>query len=513
MRIKTYISALFFILFLTFSCRSSKQTISYSDLKYPKREFRGAWLSTAWQSRYKSMNSEQMKAYFTQSLDQLHKVGINAVIFQVRPQADAFYKSKYEPWSAHLSGTQGVVPEDGFDPLAFLVAECHARGMELHAWLNPYRVTTSANDQLVKDHIYYQKPDLFVTYGDKIYFDPGKKESRNFICKVVKDIVLNYDVDAIHMDDYFYPYPIVGVDFPDDASFQETRQQFGFDISSKNDWRRNNVNLLIKEIKETLMGTKPWVRFGISPFGIYRNKKSTPDGSGSNTNGLQNYDDLYADVKLWVKEGWVDYNLPQLYWEIGHKSADYNILVEWWAANNFDKPLYIGQDVVRTMNAEVAEGRSELSAKIMDARKYKSIGGSCFWSAYSLLENYKNISTDLEDDFYRYPALIPAYTHMSDKQPKKISKLKEEYTPDKHLLTWESNHVENDPVTAFYYVVYRFQHGEKTDLNKAQNIVAITSDTHYELPYIDAKTSYKYVVTAVDRFYNESKPREKKVKL
>lgn len=513
MRIKAGISFLVLIFLLMFSCRTSKQTLSYSDLKYPKREFRGAWFSTAWQSRYKTMSSEEMKDYFRKSLDQLHSMGINAVIFQVRPQADAFYKSKYEPWSVHLSGTQGVAPDNNFDPLAFLIKECHDRGIELHAWLNPYRVTTSANDKLVDDHIYYQKPELFVTYGDKIYFDPGKKESRNFICKVVKDIVLNYNVDAIHMDDYFYPYPISGVDFPDNDSFEESRHLGGFDKNDKNDWRRANVNSLIKEIKETLMTTKPWVRFGISPFGIYRNKKSTPDGSGSNTNGLQNYDDLFADVKLWAKEGWIDYNMPQIYWEIGHKTADYSTLVEWWAVNNFDRPLYIGQDAVRTMNMEAAPGRSQLAQKMMEARKFKSIEGSCFWPAYTLLDNYKNIAVDLETDYFKYPALIPAYTHMYNKKPAKVGKLKEEYTSTKHLLTWKGNHIENDPKTAFYYVVYCFENHEKIDLDRAQNIVAITPNAYYELPYINGKTPHKYVVTAVDRFYNESKPQEKKIKL
>lgn len=500
------------VLFLA-SCKSSQQAVTFTDLKYPKREFRGAWLSTAWQTRYRTMSPEEMKQYFIRSLNDLQDMGINAIVFQVRPQADAFYKSKYEPWSAHLTGIQGKAPAGGFDPLKFLIEECHARNMELHAWLNPYRVTTSVNDILTSDHIYYQRPELFVTYGGKIYFDPGQKGSREHICKVVEDIVMNYDIDAIHMDDYFYPYPVAGEDFPDDRSFNQTRKQRGFKENEKSAWRRNNVNLLIQEVKELLTNTKPWVRFGISPFGIYRNKRSTPDGSGSNTTGLQNYDDLYADVKLWVDKGWIDYNMPQLYWEIGHTAADYKTLIHWWAENTANRPLYIGQDVERTMNAETTSGHSQLLDKMLLARGESAISGNCFWPAYSLLDRYKNIDQELRGNYHRYPALIPAYTHMYSKQPKKVDKLKTEYTPKEHVLTWKSESDKFDPTKAKYFVVYRFAKGEKENLESTRNIVAITTETKYVLPYEGGQNEYKYVVTAVDRFHNESKGRSKKIKL
>lgn len=310
------------MVFLLFSCRSTKQRVTFSDIKHPKREFRGAWLSTAWQGRYKSMNSAQMKQYFSRTLDQLQADGINAVIFQARPHADAFYKSDIEPWSALLTGIQGIAPDNGFDPLGYLVEECHKRNMELHAWLNPYRVTAGANDMLASNHLYNREPQRFVNYDGKIYFDPGLPENAEYICSIVKDIISRYAVDAIHMDDYFYPYPVAGKSFPDDASFARYGKAQGYTSNQRADWRRNNVNSLIKDIKYTIATTKPWVRFGISPFGIYRNKRSTPDGSGSDTNGLQNYDDLYADVLLWTEKGWIDYNMPQLYWEIGHSAAD-----------------------------------------------------------------------------------------------------------------------------------------------------------------------------------------------
>lgn len=498
-----------------FSCGSKRpQRVKFSDLAYPKREFRGAWLSTAWQTRYKSMSSQQMKNYFVRSLDALQADGINAVIFQARPYADAFYYSELEPWSAFLTGTQGKAPDNGFDPLAFLIEECHKRNMELHAWLNPYRVSASTNDVFARNHIYHKYPERFVKYDGKVYFDPGLPENRKYICDVVRDIVMRYDVDAIHMDDYFYPYPVAGKPFPDDKSFSAYASQQGFSNNQRADWRRNNVNLLIQDIKYTLLKSKPWVRFGISPFGIYRNKKSTPDGSGSNTNGLQNYDDLYADVKLWVEKGWIDYNMPQIYWEIGHNLADYTTLVEWWANNNFEQPLYIGQDVKRTMDATSGLlNNNQLKEKMTRARSLYTVDGNCFWPAYELLDNYKGIADELRTNYHRYPALIPAYTHMHHKSPKKVDNLKNTYTTTTHMLSWDSKSEKYDPETAQYYVVYRFAKGEKENIESARNIVAITREKSIQLPYEGGNKEYKYVVTAVDAFHNESKGRSKKLKL
>lgn len=493
---------------LIVSCKTKKTQVQYSAQTMPKREFRGAWIQTAWQDRYRSMNSSQMKAYFVGVLDKLQNAGVNAVIFQVRPQSDAFYYSEIEPWSSFMTGTQGRGLPDGFDPLAFLIDECHKRNMELHAWLNPYRVKLSENQSLVRNHIYYREPQRFVKYGTQVFFDPGLPENRIYICQVVKDIVSRYDVDAIHMDDYFYPYPIAGKPFPDDRSFSIYGAQQGFAPNQRDDWRRNNVNMLIKEIKQTIVLTKPWVRFGISPFGIYRNKRSTPNGTGSNTTGLQNYDDLYADVKLWVKNKWIDYNMPQVYWEIGHKAADYTTLVQWWNDNNFEQPLYIGQDVTRTMDKG-----NQLDEKIRQQRSLKNIQGGCYWSGYNIAENYKGIADQLSNKYNKYPALIPAYTHMHKGTPQKVKKIKELYNNTSHYLEWERTGKKNDPEGAKYFVVYRFENGQHENLNDPRHIVGITRDTKYTLPYEGGKKKYKYVVTAVDAFHNESHGTSKKVKL
>lgn len=507
-----YLGIVVCIMLFVSSCRTTKEQVTFTDLKYPKREFRGAWIHTVSQGQYQKMNSSEMKSYFIKMLNDLHAAGINAVVFQVRPQADAFYKSSIEPWSRYVTGTQGKAPDGGFDPLAFMVEECHKRNMELHAWLNPYRVGF-VTQQYVPDHLYKREPNRFVQYGEQIYFDPGIPENRNHICRVVEDIVNRYAVDAIHMDDYFYPYPIAGKDFPDDNSFNRYASSQGFSVNQRGDWRRNNVNMLIKEIKYTMARSKPWVRFGISPFGIYRNKKSTPDGSGSNTNGLQNYDELFADVKLWVKNGWIDYNIPQIYWEIGHSAADHTTLVHWWAENNFEQPLYIGQDIKRTMDKKMPSGENQLKEKMRLSRSFTAIHGNCFWPGYTILDNYKGIADELKTEYHKYPALIPAYTHMHNKKPKAVKNVQELYTEKSHMLYWTRVGDLKNPENAQYFVVYRFNNGEKENLNNAQNIVAITRDTYISLPYEKGKNKYKYVVTAVDAFHNESKGKSRKVTL
>ena len=496
------------LLFIS-SCSVHKTTTTPTtpDSKL-KREFRGAWIQTVFQPEYARMSSAEMKKDFIKKLDYLQSCGINAIVFQVRPEADAFYHSKIEPYSRFFTGRQGHAPDNNFDAMAFLIEECHKRNMEFHAWLNPYRVSTSGSAALAQNHVYHKYPEWFVTYNKMILFDPGLPQSRSHICKVVRDIVSRYDVDAIHMDDYFYPYPVAGMPFPDDKSFNRYGAAKGYKQSQRNDWRRNNVNQLVSEIKRTILLTKPWVRFGISPFGIYRNKKSTPDGSGSNTNGLQNYDNLYADVTKWVKEGWIDYNIPQIYWEIGHTAADYITLTKWWNKNANGGHLYIGQDVARTMKA------NELTRKMKYARQMPNVSGNCFWPANEILWNNGGITNALKKDFHRYPALIPAYTHLHSVPPKEVSKLKTTWTEAGYKLTWEAEQSKSNPEKASYFVVYKFRKGEPIDISNPAHIVTTTRALEYLLPYNKGKEKYTYVVTAVDRFHNESiKGKRRTVKL
>ena len=482
----------------------------------PKREFRGAWISVIWQSQYQHMSVAKMKSYFLEMLDTFQSCNINALVFQVRPSADAFYYSEIEPWSRWLTGVQGQAPAGNFDPMAFLIEACHKRGMEFHAWLNPYRVTASAGETLAVNHLFYRQPERFVRYGNQIYFDPGIPENRRYICRIVKDIVTRYDVDAIHTDDYFYPYPVAGEKFPDDDSFFLYASSQGFSHFQRADWRRNNVNELIREIKNTIVLTKPWVRFGVSPFGIYRNKKSTLDHSGSDTNGLQNYDDLYADVLLWAEKGWIDYLVPQIYWEIGHPSADYATLVDWWAKNKKGKGhLYVGQDAKRTMNATDPNDPAcnQLPRKMELQRFFAQMDGCCWWSGYQLLEN-KVLQNELKANHQSAPALIPAYAHLHEKRPKDVKSLKTAWTENGYMLHWKKNGDPENPENAQYYVIYRFKNKEKVNLDDPSKIVAKTGETFYFLPYERGKEKYKYVVTSVDHFHNETKKgKSKTVKL
>ncbi len=498
MKIKTLLSLLLFV------CAAA--ILPAQDL--PKREFRGAWIQAV-NGQFKGMPAEKMKQTLTSQLDVLQKAGINAIIFQVRVEGDALYASKYEPWSRYLTGVQGQAPAPQWDPLAFMVDECHKRGMELHAWINPYRAKTKGTTALAGNHPAKLYPNRFIEYDGQLYFDPGYPENRAYICKIVKDIVERYDVDAIHMDDYFYPYPAKGKEIRDDVSFA----QYGTGYANRADWRRNNVNQLIQDLHRTIRETKPWVKFGISPFGIYRNQKSDP--KGSKTNGLQNYDDLYADIILWVDNGWVDYTIPQIYWEIGHPAADYQELVQWWAQHAGNRPLFIGQDVMRTVQKPDLQNPNihQQARKMQLQRAQPAIEGSCQWYAAAVVDNVGNYREALSRHYHRYPALQPLFPFMDKKAPKKVRKLKPVWMEDGYILCWTAPKARHEMDRAIQYVVYRFAKGEKRNLDDPSKIVTITHDTFYKLPYEDGKTTYYYVVTALDHLQNESKAAKKKVKL
>ena len=473
-----------------------------------KREFRGAWIQAV-NGQFIGMSTEEMQQTLTTQLDALQRAGINAIIFQVRPEADALYMSYYEPWSRYLTGQQGVAPEPYWDPLQWMILECHRRGMELHAWINPYRAKTKGTKELGLKHPYKSNPERFVHYDGMLIFNPALKENRDYICTIVTDIVKRYDVDGLHIDDYFYPYPVPGLEFDDEQSFRANPRGF----TDKGDWRRDNVNLLVEQLHHTTRSVKPWVKFGISPFGIYRNQKSDPEGSA--TNGLQNYDDLYADILLWIDKGWVDYTIPQIYWEIGHKAADYETLVGWWAEHAAGRPLYIGQDVMRTVKAADTQhpSRHQQARKMQLQRSYENIGGSCQWPASAVAENAGGYATALSEEYHQWLALQPRYPFIDKKAPKKVKKLDVIWTDEGPVLCWTAPRYKNEMDRPVKYVVYRFAKGEKVDLNDASKILGFTQGTFFPLTYQGGNTKYTYVVTALDRLHNESKAQREKVKL
>ena len=463
----------------------------------PKREFRGAWMHTVYQAQYADKGTAALQKYLVSQLDSLQDAGVNAILFQVRPSADAFYESKLEPWSRFLT-KNGAAPKPYWDPLQFMIDESHKRGMELHAWLNPYRVTTSPDEKLAPGHIYHKEPWRFVTYkGDKkMYFDPALPENREFIGDVVMDIVNRYEVDGIHFDDYFYPYPAKGEPFPDNASYAKYGK--GMD---RGDWRRQNVNLLIKGLHDRIAASKPWVRFGVSPFGIFRNK--TADHDGSATNGLENYDDLYADVLLWAQEGWIDYNLPQLYWELEHKRAPTGVLAEWWNKHANGRHLYYGQDVRNMMtHKDVAPSTNptQLRHKVTLSRELENVQGNCWWPGYAITANVGGVADSLANDLQSTIALVPEYPWISADKPAAVTHAK----AVGKTVSWKSlkprDHV-NDQVK---FVVYRFDKGAKPDFNNPEAIMTVTNGHEY----VAAKPG-DYYVTALNRVNTESEPSAK----
>ncbi|MBC7950025.1 MAG: family 10 glycosylhydrolase [Chitinophagaceae bacterium] len=368
-------------------------------------EFRGVWIATLenidWPPRGATTNAQ--KAEFIRQLDMHQRNGMNAVIVQVRPAADAFYPSPFEPWSQWLTGKQGRAPSPYYDPLQFMIEEAHKRGMEFHAWLNPYRADFHiGSTSIAPTHITRRHPEWFLSYGGKKYFDPSNKLAREFVVNVVKDIVKNYEVDAIHMDDYFYPYRIAGKLWPDAVSYKKSGT-----LLSKDDWRRSNVDSIILRLSGAIKEVKAWVKFGISPFSVWRNQDKDERGSDTQA-GQTNYDDLYADILLWLEKGWIDYVAPQLYLEIGHPKIAYEKMLDWWSRNSYGRHVYIGHGIYRVNERNQAwKDPNELPDQIKLLRQYPNVHGSIYFSSKSFNRNPNGWNDSLQNNYYREPATIP----------------------------------------------------------------------------------------------------------
>jgi uncharacterized lipoprotein YddW (UPF0748 family) len=381
----------------------------------PNYEFRGVWVASVenidWPSK-KGLSVVQQKEEYIRLLDMHQANGMNAMVVQIRPAGDAFYPSQYEPWSEYLTGKQGLPPTPYYDPLEFMIAETHKRGMEFHAWVNPYRaVFNILKSSVAPTHVTKLHPEWFVVYGDKKYFNPGLPAVREHTVRVIKDIVARYDVDAIHMDDYFYPYRIAGKEFPDQKAFET----YGGKLN-KDDWRRSNCDSIIVQLYRTIRATNPRVKFGISPFGVWRNKSQDPMGSNTKA-GQTNYDDLYADILLWLNNGWIDYVTPQLYWERGHKLADYDVLLKWWNDNGYGKHIYIGQGIYRAGSNDAWKNKNELPDQINELRKYKTTQGSIYFSSKTFEKNPNGWNDSLRNNYYHNPALVPPMPWINNDAP------------------------------------------------------------------------------------------------
>ncbi|MED9948489.1 MAG: family 10 glycosylhydrolase, partial [Peptacetobacter hiranonis] len=376
-------------------------SVSYTNnAQAAEKEMRAAWVSTVYNLDWPKTknNASKQKQELTQLMDKLKGCGINTIVLQVRPESDALYKSSINPWSKYLTGTQGKDP--GYDPLAFAVQEAHKRGMELHAWMNPYRVTSSGTNlnALVSSHPARKNPSWVIKYNGKMYYDPGNPAVVDYLVKTVKEVVDKYDVDGIHFDDYFYP----SSSFPDDTSYQVYGKG-----QDRNNWRRENVNTLLKRVK-AVVNARSGCEFGVSPFGIWRNKSADcPDGS--ETSGSQSYYNMLADSRTWIRKGYVDYIVPQIYWPIGLKVADYSKLVKWWAneVKGYDVDLYIGQGIYK--QGQSSHGGQNIAKEIKNQikinKQYSTVKGSMYFSARDIVNN-AGIYNDLKSMYGAYNGTI-----------------------------------------------------------------------------------------------------------
>lgn len=470
---------------------------------HPKRELRAAWIATVvnidWPSR-KGLSAHEQQREYVELLDLLKSVGMNAVIVQVRPTADSFYPSSYEPWSEYLSGVQGKSPEPYYNPLAFMIHEAKKRGLEFHAWFNPYRVSMKDSAMFAASHPIHRHPEWFVTYGGKWYYDPGHPQAQEFVLRSILETVKHYDLDAVHFDDYFYPYRIANQEFPDSLTYN-TYGKMAY--PTVDDWRRNNVDYFVAQLAARIKNEKPHVKFGISPFGVWRNKDKDADGSDTQA-GQTNYDDLYADVLKWLKEGWIDYVTPQLYWNIGFKVADYSVLLDWWSKHSYGRHVYIGQGIYR-VGGKGWENPEELSNQIKLNRNYTEVKGSMYFNSKTFLENKLDVNSRVKQ-LYAYPSLIPAMSWI-DAQPPAVPVLQEPSGSSGGgiRLSWPDT-TDSD---ASYYVIYKFEKGNLVSANNPTNICAIVQrEPASEQFWVDKTTrprkQYTYCISAVDRGHNES---------
>lgn len=501
---------LFYLVLPVFLFSSFNINAQIATKSAPKRELRGVWVATVenidWPSKA-GLSADQQKQELIGILEQHKANGMNAIMFQVRPAADALYAKSREPWSRWLMGKQDIAPAPGYDPLEFIIGEAHQRGMELHAWFNPYRASTNVSHVVTDDHITKKNPNWFFTYGGKKLFDPGIPEVKDYIIQVILDVVKGYDVDGIHFDDYFYPYPIAGQTIKDAATFAKYKGSF----TNIGDWRRDNVNQLVKELGDSIKVYKNHVKYGLSPSAIWRN--ITEDKDGAKTAGLSTYNTLYADSRKWIKEGWVDYINPQVYFSFTRKVAPFPVLVDWWGENTYGRHLYVGHGayLVHKGNtkAEAAWGLpSQIPNQIRHVRGNNRAQGSIFFSSKSLSTVAKHLTDTLRKDLYKYPSLPPQMLWKDSIDPNAPQNFDAAVRPDGVHLNWEAPLPAADGETASGYVIYRFSEKDEINISKPQNILRISFLTYTSFIDTTAEKNkrYTYIVTALDRLKNESIP-------
>ncbi len=489
----------------------------------PKEEFRGVWIASVANIDYPqapTSNGEFLKEEWLFLLDELKALNFNALVVQIRPAGDALYPTELAPWSAYLTGKQGLAPEPYFDPLEFMVRTAHERNMEFHAWLNPYRATMNLKTELLDPgHQLFKNPQWFEKYGGKYYYNPALPEVQQHVTDVVEEIVTKYDVDAIHFDDYFYPYKSGDQEFPDYTEYQK----YGSSFPNQAAFREYSVTRMIDMVASKIKEIKPYVQFGISPFGVWRNGIDDVRGSDSRA-GVRAYDDLHAHILKWLREGTIDYVAPQLYWSIGYSPADYEKLLNWWTDWNFGKNLYIGHAIYKIdNNADPAwADATEIPRQIFLNRDTKPVDGSIHFSASKLRLNPLDIIQSLKV-LYESDTKLPEMVWL-DVAPAVAPHILKPVGDKKNVyLSWEKYaDVAEDP---YYYHIYRFEGKETGDFSDPRNIIHITPFGKKVERYIDENVFkgdvYTYAVVAINRAHSASNPslkasilkKKKKVKV
>lgn len=498
-----------FVASFVFSCTGPKQTTTTTTTQsttplLPKvqQEFRAAWIATVaninWPSK-PGLSTEAQKKEAIELLDFLAQHNFNAAILQVRPQADALYKSNIEPWSYFLTGTQGKAPDPYYDPLEFWVKEAHDRRIELHVWLNPYRAHHKDGKEISDESIVKKNPELVVFLKEGYWWmNPARKEVQDITNAVVMDLVKRYDIDGVHMDDYFYPYPSYNgsADFPDEALWVDYQKNGG--KLSRGDWRRDAVNQLVERLYKNIKAQKPWVKFGLSPFGIWR------PGYPESVEGFDQYDQLYADARLWLNKGWIDYFSPQLYWPVNRYAQSYPVLLGWWGGENkMNRHLWPGISVNRdTIDRNIDETINEI---MIDRGMQPQSKGVIHWSISSVVKNPRLADT-LIKSVYKKQALVPASPWLDNIAPSAPS-VSTEKKNEILKISWNSR----DQDDVFSWIIY-YQWDNRWDykiLDRNQRSLELNRYMPGGKSYMELK---KIIVTAVDRTGNESEKKEVELK-
>jgi len=503
-KLRSLTPALFFLLMMLGGLAGSAQS--------PKYEFRAAWVTSVenidWPSK-KGLPVDSQKVEFIRLLDMHKRNGLNAVVVQVRPAADAFYASPYEPWSEWLTGVQGKAPDPYYDPLTWMIEETHRRGMELHAWCNPYRaVKTIGRSSVATDHITRKHPSWFVRFENTLYFDPGNKEVQQYVTMVIRDLVRRYDIDGLHFDDYFYPYDIVeggpaGKDFPDNGSY--VRYGGGMSVG---DWRRSNVDSVIVMISRAIKEEKPYCKFGVSPFAIWRNRSQDPEGSET-SGGVTDYDNLYANILLWLKRGWVDYVVPQIYFDFDQPRAPFGPLLDWWAKHSYGRHCYIGLGIYKAFERRAAwHDPNQIPRQIRAMRTYPEVQGAVYFSSSSFNTNPFGWCDSLQNNYYNYPALIPPMPWLDSAKPHDPLFHIEYDSKDGTGTAWLSKGDVGDSLRG--YAIYQTDSATiNIDSIHASAFVPFDPVAEYivHLPAAEEKGPvHYYFVTAISRNNVESRP-------